>query len=98
MSEHMIYALNWQYDCWSDIENCFPKGSKVTAVVNKVTYNYAFLKTAEGITCYLYRGKINSPWRVTDLTEVIIPGESLNCTVVDYDLEKKRLNVSLNLD
>lgn len=98
MNNETIYQLNWQYDYWDDIENCFPKGCKVTAFVSKVTYNYAFLTTAEGITCYLYRGKINSPWRVTDLTEVIIPGESLNCTVFDYDLEKKRLNVSLNLN
>lgn len=98
MNNETIYQLNWQYDYWADIENCFPKGCKVTAVVYKVTNNYAFLTTAEGITCYLYKGKINSPWRVTDLSEVITPGESLNCTVFDYDLEKKHLNVSLNLN
>lgn len=61
MSMDTIYQLNWQYDYWADIENCFPKGGMVTAVVNKVTYNYAFLITAEGIICYLYKGKISSP-------------------------------------
>lgn len=98
MNNETIYELKWRYDCWGDIEKSFPKGCKVTAVVNKVTYNYAFLTTAEGITCYLYKGKISSPWRVNDLTETITLGESLDCAVVDYDLEKKRLNVSLNLN
>mgnify|MGYP002603794014 CR=1 FL=1 len=98
MNNETIYKLNWQYDYWGDIEKCFPKGCKVTAVVNKVTYNYAFLITAEGIICYLYKGKISSPWIVKDLTEVITLRESLNCTVADYDFEKKRLIVSLNLN
>lgn len=93
-----IYQLDWQYDYWGDIENCFPKGCKVTAVVNKVTYNYAFLTTAEEITCFLDKRKVNSPWVVKDLTEEITPGESLDCTVIDYNYEKKSLTVSLNLN
>lgn len=98
MNNETIYELKWRYDYWGDIEKSFPKGCKVTAVVNKVTYNYAFLTTAEGITCFLDKRKVNSPWVVKDLTEEITPGESLDCTVIDYNYEKKSLTVYLNLN
>lgn len=98
MSMDTIYQLNWQYDYWADIENCFPKGCKVTAVVKSVMPNYAFLITTEGITCFLDKRKVNSLWVVKDLTEKIRQGESFDCTVIDYNYEKKSLTVSLNLN
>lgn len=98
MNNETIYKLDWQYDYWGDIENCVPKGCKVVAVVKSVMPNYAFLTTAEGITCFLDKRKVNSPWVVKDLTEEITPGESLDCTVIDYNYEKKSLTVSLNLN
>lgn len=98
MSMDTIYQLNWQYDYWADIENCFPKGCKVTAVVNNVTSNYAFLTTEERIACFLDKRKISSRWIVKDLTDVIKQGEALDCIVIEYNLEKKRLIVSLNLN
>ena len=98
MSEQMIYALNWQYDCWSDIENCFPKGSKVSAVVKSLTRNYAFLSTLDGVTCFLDKRNVKSHWIVNDLTEQIEKGNTIECTVIDYNFDKKSLTVSLNLN
>lgn len=70
----------------------------MVAVVKSVMPNYAFLTTAEGITCFLDKRKVNSLWVVKDLIEEIRLGESFECTVVDYNYEKKSLAVSLNLN
>lgn len=70
----------------------------MVAVVKSVMPNYAFLTTAEGITCFLDKRKVNSLWVVKDLIEEIRPGESFECTVVDYNYKKKSLAVSLNLN
>ena len=98
MDNPTIYKIDWQYDCWSDIENCFPKGSKVSAVVKNVTRNYAFLSTSNGVTCFLDKRNIRSLWIVNDLTEEIEQGNTIECTVIDYNFDKKSLAVSLKLN
>lgn len=97
MTDETIYKLDWQYDCWNDIETCFPKGSKVKCTVQKVTQYFAFLYTAEGVSCFLDKRNVKSRWFVNDLTEEIKRGESVECTVTDYNFDKKSLTVSLNL-
>lgn len=98
MDNPTIYKIDWQYDYWYDIESCFPKGSKVSAVVKKLTRNYAFLSTLDGVTCFLDKRNVKSHWIVTDLTEEIKCDESIECTVIDYNFDKKSLTVSLNLN
>lgn len=98
MTDETIYKLDWQYDCWDDIEDCFPKGSKVACTVQKVTQYFAFLYTVEGVRCFLDKRNVKSCWFVNDLTEEIKSGESVECTVTDYNFDKKSLNVSLTLN
>ena len=98
MIDKIIHKLNWRYDIWSDIEGCFPIGSKVSATITNVTRNYAFLSTPEGLTCFLDKRKVSSLWVVNDLTEELKQGETVVCSVVDYNHEKKSLTVSLNLN
>lgn len=98
MNVETIYKLNWQYDYWADIENCFPKGCKVSVVVKNVKRNYAILSTSDGVTCFLDKRNIRSPWFVNDLTEKIKPGNTIECTVLDYNFEKNSLSVSSTLN
>lgn len=98
MTDKIIHKPNWRYNIWSDIEGCFPKGSNVSAVVTVVTRNYAFLSTSEGLTCFLDKRKVSPLWVINDLTEEIKQGETLDCSVIDYNYEKKSLAVSLNLN
>lgn len=98
MSNRIIHKPNWHYDFWTDIEVCFPKGSKVTATIKSVTRNYAFLSTSKGITCFLDKRNVKSFWIVNDLTQEINQGDSAECTVLDYNHERKSLTVSLKLN
>lgn len=98
MNKEEIYVLNWQYDRWSDIENCYPRGCKLTASVKNVTRNYALLFTSDGVTCFLDKRNVRSLWVVNDLTEEIEQGKSIECTVIDYNFDKKSLTVALNLN
>lgn len=97
MSEEKIYKLNWQYDVWTDIESCFPKGTKVSAEVTGATRNYAFLKTENGTQCFLSKDKVSANWKIMDLTDHLIKGDTIECKVFDYNVEKKRLIVSSEL-
>lgn len=98
MSDTIIYKPNWHYDFWTDIETYFPKGSKVSAIITTVKRDYAFLSTSEGIYCFLDKRNVESPWIVNNLTEEIKQGYSKECTVLDYNQEKKSLIVSLKLN
>lgn len=98
MYKEEIYDLNWHYDCWADIENCYPKGCTLSAIVKNVTRNYAFLSTSDGVTCYLEKRNVRSRWIVNDLTEEIEKDNTIECLVIDYNLDKKSLTVSLNLN
>ncbi len=98
MSNTIIYKPNWHYDFQDDIKTYFPKGSKINATITNVRRNYAFLSTAEGIDCFLDKRNVESPWVVNNLTEEIKQGDSKECTVLDYNQEKKSLIVSLKLN
>lgn len=99
--EQQIYEPKWRYDYWADIENIYPIGHiiicKATSI-NSIKQNYAFLKTMDGIDCFLGRDKISSPWRFSNLSEVLSLDIEYECTVIDYDFEKKGLVIALNLN
>lgn len=98
MEKDKIYNLNWRYNLWDDIEGCFPCGSKIKATIKNVARNYAFLYTSEGVDCFLDKRNVKSRWIVNDLTEELEVKEEVECTVLDYNHEKKRLSVSLNMN
>ncbi|MDE6548553.1 MAG: S1 RNA-binding domain-containing protein [Muribaculaceae bacterium] len=98
METPIIYRPDWQYDLWSDIENCYPILSSVKATVTAVNRNYAFLETEDGISCFLSKTDVTSPWKITDLTEHLIERDEIECMVKKYNKEKGRLEVSLDLN
>ena len=97
MVDKKVYTPKWTYDVWDDIENCFPRGNFIDCSVIYVDKWYAFLKGPSGVDCYLSKAKVAQRWVVNDLTEEVKKGDKLTCKVIDYNFEKKSVNVSLNL-
>ncbi len=98
MTDIKIYTPKWTYDVWTDIEGCFPRGSIMDCEVKSVERHFAFLKGALGVTCFLSKAKVAQLWVVEDLRDEIRVGEHLKCKVIDYNLEKRSVNVSLKLN
>lgn len=98
MNDITSYRPNWRYDIWADIEEFFPKGKMIYAKPTKVSCNYAFLTTENGVNCFLHKSKVNSRFSVKDLTDVIENGITFECIVIDYNKEKESLIVSLNFN
>ncbi len=66
--------------------------------VKSVERHFAFLKGALGVTCFLSKAKVAQLWVVEDLRDEIRVGERLQCKVIDYNVEEKRIKVSLKLN
>ena len=98
MNQQQIYKLKWHYDYWADIEKIYPIGSTITCKVTSIKPNYAFLKTKEGIICFLGKDKISSPWRITDLTQTLSSDNEYECSVSGYNFEKRGLVIALKLN
>lgn len=98
MNQQKIYEPKWCYDYWADIESVCPIGSTITCKVMSIKPNYAFLKTNEGLNCFLGKDKISSPWRITYLTQILSSGVEYECSIVGYNFEKRGLVIALNLN
>ena len=97
MNQQQIYEPKWCYDYWANIERVCPIGSTITCKVTSIKPNYAFLKTKEGLNCFLGKDKISSPWRITDLTQILSSDIEYECSVSGYNFEKRGLVIALNL-
>lgn len=97
MANEKIYNLDWGYDIWSDIESCYPVGTKLKCRVTRVQPHQAWLMSEEGVTCFLRKWQTMSRWQVTDLTEELSQGDNFSVTVREYNKEKHQLIISLDI-
>ncbi len=98
MNKQQIYELKWYYDYWADIEKFCPIGSTITCKTTRIQPSYAFLKTKEGLICFLSKDKVSTKRKFADLTLILSSDIEYTCTVLSYDLESSRLVIALNLN
>ena len=97
MENENIYEPKWQYDIWADIKSVYPKDKEIICTVCSVKPAYAFLRTKDGIYCFLSKKNVHSQGYIIDLLDEIEEGSSLKCKVLSYDFERKNIQVALSL-
>lgn len=81
-------------DPWKKVSEVY----KVTDVVNvevvKITKFGAFVKLEEGIEGLIHISQISLD-RVTDVSKILKVGQKLNAKIIDIDLDKKKIELSI---
>jgi small subunit ribosomal protein S1 len=83
-----------QPDPWIGIENKFPRGTRVTGTVVRLTDFGAFVNLAPGVDGLVHVSEV-APHRVGHVKEVLSVGQTIETMVLGVDPEKRRISLSL---
>jgi predicted RNA-binding protein with RPS1 domain len=83
-----------QPDPWIGIENKFPRGTRVTGTVVRLTDFGAFVNLAPGVDGLVHVSEVASH-RVGHVKEVLSVGQTIETMVLGVDPEKRRISLSL---
>ncbi|MGP1507947.1 MAG: S1 RNA-binding domain-containing protein [Sphaerochaeta sp.] len=84
-----------QEDPWTTFESNFKVGDVVTAPVTKMTTFGAFIEIAPGIEGLAHISELSWTKRVNNPKEVLNIGDVVQCKILGYDLEKKRVSLGI---
>jgi small subunit ribosomal protein S1 len=84
-----------QQDPWTTFEENFHVGDVVTAPVTKMTTFGAFIEIAPGIEGLAHISELSWTKRVNNPKEVLNIGDVVQCKILGYDLEKKRVSLGI---
>ena len=84
-----------QQDPWTTFEDNFHVGDVVTAPVTKMTTFGAFIEIAPGIEGLAHISELSWTKRVNNPKEVLNIGDVVQCKILGYDLEKKRVSLGI---
>jgi len=84
-----------QQDPWSTFEDNFKVGDVVTAPVTKMTTFGAFIEIAPGIEGLAHISELSWTKRINNPKEVLNIGDVVQCKILGYDLEKKRVSLGV---
>src|SRR5580765_7085381 len=83
-----------QPDPWIGIENKFPRGTRVSGTVVRLTDFGAFVNLAPGVDGLVHVSEV-APHRVGHVKEVLAVGQTIETMVLGVDPEKRRISLSL---
>jgi small subunit ribosomal protein S1 len=81
-------------DPWESLANEYPRGSKVTGTVKKLTDYGAFIELAEGVEGLCHVSELSEE-RVESPADVLKIGEEIEVLVIDLDPAERRIGLSL---
>ncbi len=84
-----------QQDPWTTFEDNFKVGDVVTAPVTKMTTFGAFIEIAPGIEGLAHISELSWTKRINNPKEVLNIGDVVECKILGYDLEKKRVSLGI---
>jgi len=84
-----------QEDPWSTFEDKFQVGDVVTAPVTKMTTFGVFIEIAPGIEGLAHISELSWTKRVNNPKEVLNLGDVVQCKILGYDLDKKRVSLGI---
>jgi small subunit ribosomal protein S1 len=83
-----------QPDPWVGIETKFPRGTRVTGTVVRLTDFGAFVNLAPGVDGLVHVSEV-APHRVGHVKEVLAVGQTIETMVLGIDPEKRRISLSI---
>jgi small subunit ribosomal protein S1 len=83
-------------DPWSDAESQFPVGATVKGRVTRVQPFGAFVELAPGVEGMVHISELGAERRVNHPNEVLNTGDEVEATVLNVDLEQRRIGLSLD--
>ncbi len=83
-------------DPWQEAVQRFPVGELVPGTVTRLQPFGAFVELAPGIEGMIHISELGAGRRVTHPHEVLAEGATVEATVLDVDLEKRRIALSLD--
>ncbi len=84
-----------QEDPWSTFEEHFHVGDVITAPVTKMTTFGVFIEIAPGIEGLAHISELSWTKRVNNPKEVLNLGDVVQCKILGYDLDKKRVSLGI---
>ncbi len=84
-----------QEDPWSTFEEHFKVGDVVTAPVTKMTTFGVFIEIAPGIEGLAHISELSWTKRINNPKEVLNIGDVVQCKILGYDLDKKRVSLGI---
>lgn len=85
-------------DPWLDVVNQYPVGTLVQGTVSRIQPFGAFVELAPGVDGLVHIGDLGAERRVNHPQEVISVGEQVLVTVLNVDMEKHRIGLSLDTE
>ena len=83
-----------QPDPWIGIENKFPRGTRISGTVVRLTDFGAFVNLAPGVDGLVHVSEV-APHRVGHVKEVLAVGQTIETMVLGVDPEKRRISLSI---
>lgn len=83
-----------QPDPWVGIEAKFPRGTRVTGTVVRLTDFGAFVNLASGVDGLVHVSEV-APHRVGHVKEILSVGQTIEALVLGVDPEKRRISLSI---
>ncbi len=84
-----------QEDPWVTFEDNFKVGDVVTAPVTKMTTFGVFIEIAPGIEGLAHISELSWTKRINNPKEVLNLGDVVQCKILGYDLDKKRVSLGI---
>lgn len=84
-----------QEDPWSTFEEKFKVGDVITAPVTKMTTFGVFIEIAPGIEGLAHISELSWTKRINNPKEVLSIGDVVQCKILGYDLDKKRVSLGI---
>lgn len=84
-----------QQDPWTTFEDNFRVGDVVTAPVTKMTTFGVFIEIAPGIEGLAHISELSWTKRINNPKEVLNIGDVVQCKILGYDLDKKRVSLGI---
>lgn len=82
-------------DPWASVEDDYPKGRVVTGTVTNLTNNCAYVVLNEGVEGRIHRNNLSWSSSARKPSDVLKKNEAAEAVVLDYDREKRLLELGL---
>jgi small subunit ribosomal protein S1 len=82
-------------DPWSNVEEAYPVGSRISGKVTNITDFGAFVQIADGIEGLIHISEMSWTKKVKHPSKVVSVGDAVDAIVLDIDRENKRISLGL---
>ncbi len=84
-----------QPDPWSDVENRFPVGSRVSGKIVNLTDYGAFVALGDGVEGLIHVSEMSWTKKVKHPSKIVNIGDTVDALILDVDLDAKRISLGL---